>query len=140
MRTYLEERIKYYDEEYRVGRPLISDKQFDQLEKNLLRVDPKCDYFNQKNNLMLPTLPKKQISELLKGLLPNTRLLIEPKIDGCAIAIKYIDGKFDSAITRKGQDVSKKIQAIKSIPQKVIVRSRLVVRGELFDPIERSSY
>ncbi len=140
MRTYLEERIKYYDEEYRVGRPLISDKQFDQLEKNLLRVDPKCDYFNQKNNLMLPTLPKNQISEFLKGLLPNTRLLIEPKIDGCAIAIKYIDGKFDSAITRKGQDVSKKIQAIKSIPQKVKVRSRLVVRGELFAPKERSSY
>ena len=48
MSTYLEERIKYYDEEYRAGRALISDKQFDQLEKNLLRINPKCDYFNQK--------------------------------------------------------------------------------------------
>ena len=39
-----------------------------------------------KNNLMLPSLPKDQISEFLEGLLPDTRLLIEPKIDGVAIA------------------------------------------------------
>ena len=132
MSTYLEERIKYYDEEYRAGRALISDKQFDQLEKNLLRINPKCDYFNQKNNLMLPSLPKDQISEFLEGLLPDTRLLIEPKIDGVAIAIKYIDGKFDSAITRKGKDVSRKIQAIKTVPQEINIRSSFVVRGELF--------
>ena len=36
MKSYLEERIKYYDEEYRAGRALITDSQFDQLEKNLL--------------------------------------------------------------------------------------------------------
>jgi len=140
MTTYLEERIKYYDEEYRAGRALISDKQFDKLEKNLLRIDPKCDYFNERNNLMLPSLPKDQISEFIEDLLPDTRLLIQPKIDGVAIAIKYIDGKFDSAITRKGKDVSRKIEAIKSIPQEVKVRSIFVVRGELFAPEERPSY
>ena len=140
MSSYLEERIKYYDEEYRAGRALISDKQFDQLEKNLLRINPKCDYFNQKNNLMLPSLPKDQISEFLEGLLPDTRLLIEPKIDGVAIAIKYIDGKFDSAITRKGKDVSRKIQAIKTVPKEINIRSSFVVRGELFAEQEAPSY
>ena len=34
MSTYLEERIKYFDEEFRAGRALITDTQFDQLEKN----------------------------------------------------------------------------------------------------------
>ena len=87
MSTYLEERIKYYDEEYRAGRALISDKQFDQLENNLMRINPKSDYFTNKKTLPLPSLPKDQISEFLEGLLPNTRLLIQPKIDGCAIAI-----------------------------------------------------
>ena len=48
MKTYLEERVEYYDEEYRAGRSLISDAQFDNLEKNLERIDPKCDYFNKK--------------------------------------------------------------------------------------------
>ena len=36
MKTYLEERIEWYDDNYRNGNALISDKQFDQLEKNLL--------------------------------------------------------------------------------------------------------
>ena len=40
MSSYLEERVKWYDENYRSGNALISDKQFDQLEKNLLRVNP----------------------------------------------------------------------------------------------------
>ena len=93
MSTYLEERIKYYDEEYRAGRALISDKQFDQLENNLMRINPNSDYFTNKKALPLPSLPKDQISEFLEGLLPNTRLLIQPKIDGCAIAIKYVNGK-----------------------------------------------
>ena len=67
MKTYLEERIEYYDLEYRAGRALISDKQFDQLEKNLLRIDPNCDYFNKKNNLVLPSLPKDNIQKFDSG-------------------------------------------------------------------------
>ena len=140
MTTYLEERIEWYDQNYRIGRPLITDKQFDQLEKNLMRIDPQCDYFNKKNNLFLPSLVKDETEQFLKGLLPDTRLLIEPKIDGVAIAIKYIDGKFDSAITRKGKDVSREIKAIKDVPEEIQIRSRLVVRGELFAPEEEPSY
>ena len=48
MTTYLVEKIEWYDKNYDAGRALISDKQFDRLEKNLLRIDPKCDYFNKK--------------------------------------------------------------------------------------------
>ena len=50
MKTYLEERIEWYDDNYRNGIALISDKQCDQLEKNLLRTDPSCDYFKKKIN------------------------------------------------------------------------------------------
>ena len=35
MSTYLEERIQWYEENYRNGNALISDAQFDQLENNL---------------------------------------------------------------------------------------------------------
>ena len=49
MSSYLEERIKWYDDNYRSGNALITDKQFDQLEKNLLRLYPNCDYFTKKN-------------------------------------------------------------------------------------------
>ena len=140
MTTYLEERIEWYDENYRAGRALISDKQFDQLEKNLLRIDPKCDYFNKKNKLYLPSLPKDETKQFLEGLLPDTRLLIEPKIDGCAIAIKYKDGKFDSAISRKGIDVSRKIEQVEDVPKEINIRSSFLVRGELFAQQEAPSY
>ena len=140
MISYLEESLSYYDQEYRNGRALINDKQFDKLERNLLRIDPKCDFFNKKNNLILPSLPKDNIQGFLKGLLPDTRLLIEPKINGCAIAIRYIDGKFDSAITRGGNDVSRKIKAIKDLPKEIQIRSRFVVRGELFATEEIPGY
>ena len=140
MSSYLEERIKYYDEEYRAGRALITDKQFDQLEKNLLRIDPECDYFTNKKALPLPSLEKDSIEEFIEGLLPDTRLLIEPKIDGCAIAIKYIDGKLDSAISRKGVDVTRKIEQVKDVPKEINIRSSFVVRGELFTEQEAPSY
>ena len=87
MRNFLEERVEYYDNKYRNGNALISNAQFDKLERNLLRINPNCDYFISKNKLILPSLPKDQIEDFLEGLLPSTKLLIEPKIDGCAIAI-----------------------------------------------------
>ena len=59
MSTYLEEKVEFYDQEYRAGRALITDKQFDQLEKNLLRIDPDCDYFI---NCLLYTSPSPRDS------------------------------------------------------------------------------
>ena len=140
MTSSLENKIKYLDEQYRSGNALVSDAQFDQLEANLQRIDPKADYFISKNNLALPSLPKDNIEEFIDGLLPRTRLLIEPKIDGCAIAIKYIDGKFSKAISRKGRDVSKKIYQIKTVPKQINIRSSFVVRGELFTAEEEPSF
>ena len=93
MSTYLEERLEWYDDNYRMGTPLISDAQFDQLEENLYRVNPKANYFTKKTILPLQSLPKNRIEEFLDGLTLQTRLIIEPKIDGCAISIQYIDGE-----------------------------------------------
>ena len=132
MGSLLEKNVKYLDEQYRIGNALISDKAFDQLEKNLLRTDPKCDYFNQQTHLLLPTLAKENHKDFLGSLLKNTRLSIQPKIDGCAIAIKYINGKFNKAITRTGSDVSSKIKKIKDVPSSIPIQRDFQVRGELY--------
>ena len=91
--------------------------EFDKLERNLQRVDPKADYFNAKNKLFLPRLPKNQIDEFLEGLLPRTKLLIEPKIVGCTIALQYRDGKLEKSINSEYRDVSNKIIKIQNIPK-----------------------
>ena len=121
MTTYLEERLEWYDHNYRIGNALITDKQFDQLEKNLLRIDPNCDYFTNKKSLPLPSLKKNSIDEFLEGLLPETRLLIEPKIDGISIALQYRDGNLEKSISRKGIDVTNKIAEIQDVPLKLPV-------------------
>ena len=56
MTKYLEERFEWYDNNYRIGNALIADKQFDQLQKNLLRIVPDCDYVTNKKSLPLPSL------------------------------------------------------------------------------------
>ena len=101
MSSYLEERIEWYDYNYRMGNALITDSQFDKLEANLFRVNPEANYFTNKTILPLPSLPKDSIDEFIEGLLPDTRLIIEPKIDGCAIAVQYIDGELVKALARK---------------------------------------
>ena len=142
MTTYLEERIKWYDYNYRQGNALISDAQFDQLENNLLRINPKSDYFIAKNNLILPSLPKDKIKEFLDGLLNKTRFVIEPKIDGCAIGLQYQDGVLTKAISRKGKDVTNKLREVPDVPNNIKVKALFQVRGELFAPseYERPSY
>ena len=142
MSTYLEERIEWDDHNYRMGTPLINDDQFDKLEANLFRVDPKANYFSKKSILPLPSLPKDRIEEFIEGLLPDTRLIIEPKIDGCAIALQYIDGELIKAISRKGGDLTNKIKKISDVPDKIKVQGLIQIRGELYAPAEhdRPSY
>ncbi len=140
MKSYLEERIEWYDYNYRNGNALISDKQFDQLEKNLLRIDPNCDYFSKKNDLVLPSLEKGSIDQFLEGLLPDTRLLIEPKIDGCAIALQYRNGTLEKGISRKGNDVTSKIAKVKDIPKQLPIKGVFQVRGELYSPKQTPNF
>ena len=140
MSSLLEKNVRYLDEQYRIGDALISDKAFNQLERNLLRTDPQLDYFDQRSNLLLPLLAEGNYKEFLANLLENTRLSIQPKIAGCAIAIKYINGKFNKAITRKGFDVSSKIKKIKNVPSSIPIQRDFQVRGELYAPNETTYF
>ena len=114
--------------------------EFDKLERNLERIDPKYNYFIAKNKLFLPSLPKNRIEEFLEGLLPRTKLLIEPKIDGCAIALQYKDGKLEKSINREGIDVTNKIIKVQNIPKQLAISGLFQVRGELYTPNRTSNF
>ena len=94
-------------------------------------------HYLQLQNITFPSLEKGDYKGFTDGLLSDTRLLIQPKIDGCAIAIKYVNGKLEKAISRKGNDVTEKI---KTVPKEINIRSSFVVRGELFTQQEAPSY
>ena len=132
MKNLLVRDVKYLDEQYRIGDGIISDDAFKQLEKLFMPADPKFDYFNKKNNRFLPKLAKGNHKEFLGSMLTKTRLSIQPKIDGCAIAIRYINGNFNKAITKKGFDVSSKIKQIKNVPDCIPIKRDFQIRGELY--------
>ncbi|MDC3019558.1 NAD-dependent DNA ligase, partial [Prochlorococcus sp. AH-736-E15] len=132
MNNLLVRDVKYLDKQYRIGKGIISDNAFKQLEKLFMPFDPEFDYFNQKNNRPLPKLAKGNYKEFLGSLLTKTRLSIQPKIDGCAIAIRYINGNFNKAITKKGFDVSSKIKQIKNVPDCIPIKRDFQIRGELY--------
>ena len=119
----LASKVKFLDQQYREGKATVSDAVFDKLENNLRRIDPKNDYFNQK--LVLPSLENGRANEFLENLLPDTRLIITPKIDGCAIALQYENGSLIKAISRKGKDVTAAVKTVNNIP----TQSTIHVRG-----------
>jgi len=59
-------------------------------------------------------------------------LLIEPKIDGLAIALQYRDGMLEKSISRNGIDVTNKIAEIQDVPIQLPVPGIMQIRGELF--------
>jgi len=68
-------------------------------------------------------------------------MVLEPKIDGLAIALTYEDGRLVRGATRgdglRGEDVTANVRTIKSVPLVLQDRSaapRLEVRGEIYFP------
>jgi DNA ligase (NAD+) len=63
---------------------------------------------------------------------------VEPKIDGLALSITYVDGALTRAATRGdgrvGEDVTENVRTIRNVPSglKGLTRGRIEVRGEVF--------
>ena len=64
--------------------------------------------------------------------------VVEPKIDGFSIAVRYRDGRFERAVTRGdglvGEDVTANVRTIGSIPKTLKEKAEVEVRGEVFMP------
>jgi DNA ligase (NAD+) len=90
------------------------------------------------------TYSKEEVVEFdqrIRKLMPDASFeyIVEPKIDGVAISIRYENGELVRAVTRgdgsTGDDVTSNIRTIKSIPLKLndmMPPSVLEVRGEIY--------
>ncbi|MDD2366327.1 MAG: NAD-dependent DNA ligase LigA [Desulfuromonadaceae bacterium] len=80
------------------------------------------------------------VDRLLKRLKKSShvQLLVQPKIDGLPVELKYIDGELVSAATRgdghSGVDVTERVRSIEGIPRRLAepFPQLLVVRGEIY--------
>jgi DNA ligase (NAD+) len=79
-----------------------------------------------------------RVSKLLGG--RQFDLVCEPKIDGMAVALTYVDGLLVTGATRgdgyRGENITQNLKTIRSIPLSVSkeVPSRFEVRGEVYLP------
>ena len=80
----------------------------------------------------------KRVSKLLGG--RQFDLVCEPKIDGLAVALTYVDGLLVTGATRgdgyRGEDITQNLRTIRSIPLSVPKEAppRFEVRGEVYLP------
>ena len=154
--------------------PLISDAEYDRLFRRLLELEKKHpelvtpDSPTQKvgapplerfstvqhslpmlslNNAMDPQ-ELVEFEESIQRFLKHNESIdyaVEPKIDGLAVEIVYLDGKFTLGSTRgdgiNGEDITANLRTIRSIPLTLradgqAIPKRLEIRGEVFLPLK----
>ena len=118
---------------YDRGKPIMSDKSFDDLVNKLHSVNPNNKIFGKPfGGEHLLSLDNTRFTEWYRGKRKNTPLVIEPKIDGVALGISYQNGKLFRAYTRSGRDVTRYAKQVADIPLEVPRTGRFIVRGELY--------
>tara|TARA_B100000212_G_scaffold303578_1_gene250453 strand:+ start:494 stop:826 length:333 start_codon:yes stop_codon:yes gene_type:complete len=109
------------------------------LNINLKSLDPKANACFTEINFPLQVLYKLN-NRIFEGLLVITKLLIENKIDGYAIALQSKNGKLEKSINTINRDVTNKIIKIQNIPKQLVVQGIFQVRGKLYTPIRTSNF
>ena len=104
------------------------------LVRNLERISPDNSIFNYKSgrNAFL-SLGQGNIREWLEIFLPNTRIILEPKIIGSIIGIQYINGELNKVINKNSQDITESVRSLKTIPKSLAIKNRLEIQGVLYD-------
>ncbi len=104
------------------------------LIRNLERISPENSIFNYKSGRKaFLSLGQGNIREWLETFLPNTRIILEPKIIGSIIGIQYINGELNRVINKSSQDITESVRSIKKIPKSLPIRSRLEIQGVLYE-------
>ena len=118
---------------YYMGKPIMSDDLFDELVNKLHSVNPNHKVFGQPfGGVSLLSLDNCRLEEWYRGKRKNTSLVIEPKIDGVALALVYQSGELQRAYTRTGRDVTRYALEVPDIPLEVPRLGQFTVRGELY--------
>lgn len=150
----LEEKIKYYADNYYAGNALISDEEFDALCETA-KIPSGLNGSDLKGvtkmyNLPVPmgTLEKcmteEEFTDWFIRNAGGNQTVTELKIDGCGALLQYIDGKLNFVYSRgdseKGADLTENVRKVKNIPDiinttssNVCIRGEVVMRRSIFN-------
>ena len=106
---------------------------YNHLIKNLERTSSNNSIFNyESGRRAFLILGQGNIHDWLDKLLPNTRLIIEPKIIGYSIGIQYLKGKINKVIDKNSNDITKNITLLESIPIRIPIKQKIEIRGIIY--------
>ncbi len=153
----------YYEE----AQPLVSDQEYDRLYRELLDLEaahPELDTAGSPSRRVggepLPhftsvahAIPMQSLDntysateleafvDRVQKALEGERLgfVVEPKIDGVAVSVRYEHGKFVQGVTRgdgtRGDDITANLRTIRNLPLEIKSRAAVLeVRGEVYYP------
>jgi len=164
----LREKIRYHNYCYYVlDDPIISDVEYDQLMRELMElekenpqyiapssptqrvgIEPVSEFTTVKHIAPMLSLANafsteelRAFNQRIKKLIPQKKLeyVIEPKIDGLAVALVYENGIFIRGATRgngvNGEEITSNLRTVKTIPLKLFSENmppRIEVYGEVY--------
>ena len=171
----LVEEIRRHDHAYYVeAKPVISDQEYDRLYHELLDLEkefpglatpdspshrvggaPLSEFQSVRHAVPMMSLDntysQEEVRDFVKRvqkLLPDETLewVVEPKVDGVAVSLRYENGVFTTGATRgdgtTGDDITANLKTIRSVPLKIgrdgvspSPMDILEVRGEVFMPL-----
>ena len=125
---------------YRAGLSRITDQEFNQLEQELKSLAPNHPVFKKVDEgCVLKGIGTGSFDSWYNRLPENESLMIQPKIDGIAMMLRYVDGALVAAFNRVGRDKTYHMRFIHNIPQFIAMEGTVHVRGELYAPCQTPS-
>lgn len=143
---------------YVVGKPVITDEQYDAMFEKLLMLEQQYPEYADQNSPTqrigsdisngsirlnmkhpAPMLSVKSFydEQTIAGALPGNLvhgLIVQPKYDGIAVELHYAKGELTRALTRGngvyGSDITANVRTIGSIPLILPTEENIIIRGE----------
>lgn len=128
--------------EYYAGLPIISDAQYDHLEE-ICNEDLSIGTHRGKTRHWERMYSLQKIYWGEKPPFDHINMICTPKLDGAAVALRYLNGELDSVVTRGdgqyGDDVShlfqdERIYGPMSIPKTIDIEGAVQITGEIVAP------
>jgi DNA ligase (NAD+) len=132
---------------YYQGRPEIADSEYDKLEDELRKLDPKNPTLHIvgtttsasdkiKHDKKMLSLEKTYVLDDLLAWMGKEEILSTMKLDGISCSLIYQDGDLFLAKTRGdgayGENITKKVMWISNVPKFIKNKEKIEIRGELY--------